>query len=171
MTTTSTPPRSSNVESIESGVWSINVNVLSRFFSLFSVLWASDNKYRLLSAVTKWVQDTHFHNVMAEATVKEGAIFSAPVGCSKCAERLRTSDIVTQIEAVAVGDSDLTHIVSCRLKKSMCLKHHSRIGACLSWPKVSEEHLRILFPMAKVKRSLATLFLLLGSVIIENNIQ
>ena len=114
MTTTSTPPRSSDVELIDSGAWSINVNVLS------SVLWASDDKYRLLSAFTKWVRDTHFHNVMAEATVKEGA---APVGCSECAERLRTSDIVTQIEAVAVGDSDLMHIVSCRLN-SMCLKHN-----------------------------------------------
>ena len=59
--------------------------------------------------------------------MKEGAIFSAPVECNECAERLRTSDIVTQVEAVAwrdVGDSDLTHIVSCRLKKSMCLKHN-----------------------------------------------
>ena len=133
VTTTSTPPRSSDVESIDSGAWSINVNVLSRFFSLFSVLWASENKYRRLSSFTKWVQDTIFFplprvcNVMAEATVKEGAIFSTPVGCSECAGRLRTSDIVTQVEAVAwrdVGDADLTRIVSCRLKKSMCLKHN-----------------------------------------------
>ena len=45
VTTTSTPPRSSDIESIDSGAWSINVNVLSRYFSLFSVLWVSENKY------------------------------------------------------------------------------------------------------------------------------